>query len=113
MTNQKQADKVIGQFFHLAIPATINVLVQMLIVTSNLIFIGHLGDASKVASCGLGNMIIFIFGNAAFQGMNSGLETFTSQAFGANNLKLCGMYYQRGRIVVLLYWIPLAFIFLM
>lgn len=113
MTKQKQLDVIIGQFFQLAIPATVSVLVQMLIVTVNLIFVGHLGDASKVASCGLGNMIIFIFGNAAFIGMNSGMETLVSQAFGASNLKLCGEYYQRGRIAVLLYWFPLALIFLL
>ena len=85
----------------------------MLIVTVNLIFIGHLGDASKVASCGLGNMIIFIFGNAAFIGMNSGMETLVSQAYGAGNLALCGETYQRGRVVVMIYWFPLAVIFLL
>ena len=62
----------------------------MLIVTVNLIFIGHLGDATKVASCGLGNMIVFIFGNSAFIGMNSGMETLVSQSYGAANLTLCG-----------------------
>lgn len=66
MSNSKNLGNILGQFFNLAVPATVSVLVQMLIVTTNLIFIGHLGDASKVASCGLGNMIIFIFGNAAF-----------------------------------------------
>ena len=101
------------QFFKLAVPATLSVLVQMLIVTTNLIFIGHMGDASKVASVGLGNMIIFIFGNAAFIGMNSVMETLVSQTYGAKNLTLCGQFFQRGRIIVMLYWIPLGIIFML
>ena len=99
------------QFFKLAVPATVGVLVNMLIVTTNLIFVGHLDDTSKVAACGLGNIIIFIFGNAAFIGMNSGMETLVSQAFGAGNLAMCGQIYQRGRIAVMLYWFPLLIIF--
>lgn len=64
-----------------------------------------------MASVGLGNMIIFIFANAAFVGMNSGMETLVSQAYGAKNLQLCGELYQRGRTVIMLYWLPLALIF--
>lgn len=63
-----------------------SVLVQSLIVTVNLIYIGHLGDATKVASCGLGNMIIFVFGNAAYIGLNSGMEVLVSRAYGAGNM---------------------------
>jgi Na+-driven multidrug efflux pump len=80
-------------------------------VTVNLIFIGHLNDASKIASCGLGNILIFIFANAAYIGMNSGMETLVSQAYGAKNLMLCGEHYQRGRIAIMLYWFPLIMIF--
>lgn len=111
MTEQEESTAISNKFFKLAIPATVSVLVNMLVVTVNLVFIGHLNDASKVASCGLGNMIIFIFGNAAFIGMNSGMETLVSQSFGANNLTLCGEYYQRGRIAIMLYWFPLVMIF--
>lgn len=103
--------KILTKFFQLAVPATVGVLVNMLIVTVNLVYIGHLNDASKVASCGLGNMIIFIFGNAAFIGMNSGMETLVSQSYGAKNMKLCGEVYQRGRMAVMLYWFPLIIIF--
>ena len=104
---------IYGKFFKLAVPATVTVLVNVLVVTTNLVFVGHLNDSTKMASVGLGNMIIFIFANAAFIGMNSGMETLVSQAYGAKNLTLCGQYYQRGRIIVMLYWIPLALIFLL
>ena len=84
----------------------------MLITTVNLIYVGHIGDVSMVASCGLGNMIIFIFGNAAFIGMNSAMEILVSKAYGADNLVHCGEIYQRGRLAVILYWVPLGLIFL-
>ena len=73
-----KSSAIICKFFKIALPATVSVLVQMLITTVNLVYIGHLNDATKVASCGLGNMIIFIFGNAAFQGINSGTEILVS-----------------------------------
>lgn len=57
-------------------------------------------------------MIIVIFGQTAFIGLNSGMETLASQAFGANNLQLCGQYFLRGRILIFAYCIPLTVVFL-
>lgn len=102
---------VTKKFISMAIPASISLLVSYLLTTVNLIFVGHLDDPMKVAACGLGNQIIVIFGQAAFYGLNSGMETLVSQAFGQKNLTLCGQIYQRGRMLVMLYYIPLLIIF--
>lgn len=110
MKKEDEQSAIVWKFFQLALPATVGVLANMLIVTINLIFIGHLNDTSKIASCGLGNILIFIFATAAYIGMNSGMESLVSQAFGAKNLSLCGQIYQRGRIVIMLYWLPLTVI---
>ena len=33
-------------------------------------------------------------------GLNTGIETLTSQGFGAGNLRLCGLYLNRGAFIL-------------
>ena len=60
----------------------------------------------------MGNMILNLFGMGMFYGLNSALETLVSQAYGAKNLYLCGVYLQRGRVIITLFYIPIMMIFL-
>lgn len=55
-------------------------------------FIGHLNDPTILAAAGIGNMILNLFGMGLFYGLNSALETLVSQAYGAKNMALCGLY---------------------
>lgn len=41
-------------------------------------------------------------------GINSALETFASQAAGAGNLELCGLYLNRNRVVLAINAIPVC-----
>ena len=43
-------------------------------------------------------------------GMNMAQDMLTSQAFGAGNLRLCGLYLNRGILILLAVFIPLALI---
>lgn len=43
-------------------------------------------------------------------GLNGALETLVSQSYGANNLKLCGVYLNRGRYVLCLCFIPVTLV---
>ena len=61
-----------------------------------MVFIGQLDDPAKLAGVGMGNMIVTIFGLSVIFRMNEAIETLVSQAFGSNNLRLCGMYLNRG-----------------
>lgn len=70
--------KVASRFICMVIPAALGLLVGQLINTSNLIFIGHLNDPTKIAAVGMGNMIINMCGNGPFYGLNSGMETLLS-----------------------------------
>ena len=45
-------------------------------------------------------------------GLNSALETYVSQAAGAKNLELCGVYLNRARVITLLLAIPVTAILL-
>ncbi len=52
-------------------------------------------------------MVMNMFGLATYLGLNSALETLVSQAYGANKIKLCGYYLQRGRILVFIFFFPM------
>ena len=49
-------------------------------------------------------------GMSMFVGLNGALETLVSQSYGSGNLKLCGVYLNRGRFVLLCSFIPVAVI---
>jgi len=67
----------------MVIPASLGLFVGCLMTTLNLVFIGHLNDPVKLAAVGMGNMIINMCGIGAYYGLNSGMETLVSQAWGA------------------------------
>ena len=43
-------------------------------------------------------------------GLNAAQETLTSQAFGANNLRLCGIYLNRGTLILTVFFALLALV---
>ncbi|CDW76683.1 na+-driven multidrug efflux pump [Stylonychia lemnae] len=86
---------------------------QIFIEVINLGFVGHLGSASLVAGVGLGNMYLNTTALAVLIGLNNGVATFVSQSYGQGNMRLCGLYLNRGRIVVLLAFLVMLPILLM
>lgn len=57
-------------------------------------------DDVQTAAVGLGNTLISLAGVAVCVGLNSALNTFASQAYGADRIELCGVYLWRARIVL-------------
>jgi MATE family multidrug resistance protein len=51
-----------------------------------------------------------IAGIAITCGMNSALSTLISQSFGANNMHLCGVYYNQACIIVTMLFIPIMIV---
>ena len=96
----------------MVVPASLGLFVGCLMTTMNLVFIGHLNDPIKIAAVGMGNMIINMIGIGPYYGLNSGMETLVSQAWGAGRKRLCGMYLQRARVVAMLAFIPMCLIFI-
>ena len=75
------------------------------------IFAGHIGDESKLAAVGLGAVCNSMLVLSFLTGLNGAQETLTSQAYGSgNHLKLCGVYLNRGRMINITFYIPLALI---
>lgn len=58
-------------------------------------------------------MVLNMIGFGPYQGLNSGLETLVAQAVGGGNLRLSGVYLQRGRLISMLAFIPMLILFLL
>ena len=63
-----------------------------------------------LAAVGVGNVCSFIVIMSVIVGLNSGQDTLTSQAFGNGNLKLCGIYFNRGAFILTIVFTLLALI---
>ena len=78
----------------------------------NLVFVGHLEDADKIAAVGLGNAVQKMIGISIIVGMNGALNSLVSQAAGAGNLDLCLGYLYRSKIVMTVCFVPISVIIL-
>lgn len=97
-------------FFKLSMPMILSNFTGYLILPINSAMAGRFEDSKALAAVGLGNVCSFIFIISIVTGLNSGQETLTSQAFGSCNYRLCGIYLNRGAIVLLLFFVPLALV---
>jgi Na+-driven multidrug efflux pump len=66
------------EFIRLVIPAIISSLFVLLQESVNLIFVGQLGSAPKIAAVGIGNSIQNMLGVSVFVGMNGAINTLVS-----------------------------------
>lgn len=90
----------------IAIPTMMTDFVQRTQDLINLSFLGHLGDNALIAGVGLGSVFVNFSGWALVIGMNSALDTLVSQSAGAGKLELCGVYLNRGRFIMTLFFLP-------
>ena len=67
---------------------------------------GHLDKAEMMAGVGLGNMTMNLLCCSIIDSFNSSIETLGTQAAGAGNKKLCGIYLNRGRLIASIVLIP-------
>ena len=72
----------------------------------NMYFAGHLNDTAMLAGIGLGNMSFNLFAMSFAESFNSSIDVLGSQAYGAGNLRLCGIYLNRGRLISMLIMAP-------
>ena len=96
------------QFLSIAVPTVSQCFLQRLTMIINTIFVGRINDVSKLAGVGLATTISCILLVTILEGMNGALETLVSQAFGFGQLHLCGVYFNRGRMILTAIFIPLA-----
>ena len=68
------------QFVKIAVPSIITTVINYVVMTVNLIFVGQLkhDSAAKLAGVGLGNIFLGMFCRHIICSTNSALETFVS-----------------------------------
>jgi Na+-driven multidrug efflux pump len=76
----------------------------------NLIFVGYMNDPAMTAGVGMGNMTQNLCALSWLLGFNSALDTLISQAAGAGNHELCGVYLNRGRFLMTMLFIPIIWV---
>lgn len=76
--------------------------------TSLIYFVSLKHDTKMIGYFGLGTTIQFVFVVSFIIALNQGLSTVGSQAFGAGNYKLLGLYYKRAIVILMLVVIPMA-----
>ena len=96
----------------IGLPAMLCQFIAMLQELVNIWVIGHLNDPELLVAVGLGNVVINILGYGMFLGLNGALNTFVAQAYGANEIELCGVYLWRAKIVMTLLFICLIPLYL-
>ena len=82
--------------------------VKLSFSTVNLIFLGHLSDKNLIPGVGLGNNFIMFTGMMFVFGMLKAMDTLISQAKGAGNIELCGVYLNKSRMIMTFLMIPLV-----
>ena len=93
-----------------SIPIIIGQIFSLFVEMLNLVFAGRLGDPIYVAAAGLGNMYANVTCLLIIYGLNSAIATLVAQAYGAGNLRKCGIYLNKGRIAVVIFFIPIFII---
>lgn len=74
-----------------------------------MVIIGMLNDTTILAATGIGYIILLIFALSTSMGLNTALETLVAQAYGADQLDLCGKYLNKQRFILVLWFMPLLF----
>jgi Na+-driven multidrug efflux pump len=100
----------IRNILKLAIPTLNSNLFKRFNNTLILMVVGSInpGDPSVMAGIGLGNMTKLLLGSTILQGCNGSIETYVSQAAGAGEHKMAGIYLNQGRLILLLCFIPIC-----
>lgn len=99
--------EMLRNVFKVAVPIIIGQIFSLFVEMLNLVFAGHLGDPVFVAAAGLGNMYANVTCLLVIYGLNSAIATLCSQAIGSGNVRKCGIYLNKGRIAVLIFFIPM------
>ena len=99
--NQKIKTGILD-FIYLFIPDTLAKCCRSMVYVVNVLAAGYLNDKNKLAGLGLANSFHYIFNRILMNSCARPMSTFTSQAFGKGELRLCGIYLNRCRAILTL-----------
>uniref|UniRef100_A0ACD6AMS1 Uncharacterized protein n=2 Tax=Avena sativa TaxID=4498 RepID=A0ACD6AMS1_AVESA len=88
-------------------PLIAGYLLQNLVQTISVMFLGHLGEL-PLAGASIAGSFASVTGFSLLNGLASALDTFYGQAFGARQYHLVCIYKQRAMLILTLISVPLA-----
>ena len=100
------------EIFRIGFPTIISCLFMQLTYFINTVYAGKLNDDAKLAGLGLGTSLLECLTLYIIMGMNGALETLVAQAYGADQLGLCGVYLNRARVISTIIFLPLMLVLL-
>ena len=100
--------KLFMTFTKLVVPSFLTNIMAFLGNTTTVVYAGQSNNEVWLAAIGLSNASVGIMMTSMLVGVNSAQETLSSQAFGANQLRLCGIYLNRGIMILNAAYLPLA-----
>jgi len=92
----------------IAVPAIVANFFGFTMAVTNTVFAGHLGDSDSMAGVGMAATYLNIAVISFMLGFNSTLNTLLPQAKGFDDYHLCGVYLNRGVIVLSAAFVPLG-----
>lgn len=107
-TSYKREVQVLGKS---ALPLVFTFVLQNSLSLASIFSVSHLGTA-ELGGVTLGSMTANITGLAAIQGLCTCLDTLCSQAYGAKNYHLVGIFVQRCAVLTILAFLPIMYIWL-
>ena len=93
----------------IAWPTCMSALCRSMTQQITMILIGHEG-ARELGAVAMGNVWVSVTGMAIVFGGMSSLDTLASQAYGAENWTLVGLWTQRAIVIILLLCVPFFYI---
>lgn len=98
----------VREILALAVPASLTMMITILVEVLNLVIIARLEDEDMLAGVGMGNMTQNLLGLSIILGFNSTLDTLISRGAGTGDIELCGVYLNRGRFVMCCLFVPIC-----
>ena len=93
----------------IALPAVTECIFMHLGILIITLFANNLSDTA-LAGVGIGSAFNQLFCVTLLTGLNQAQQTLVSQAYGYGNLSLCGVLLNRGRIILILIFVPLTMV---
>lgn len=107
-TSYKREIQVIGTN---ALPLIFTFLLQNSLSLASIFSVSHLGT-QELGGVTLGSMTANITGLGAIQGLCTCLDTLCSQAYGAKNFHVVGIFIQRCAVITILAFLPMMYVWL-
>ena len=98
--NQISYTQALSDLVKYSVPASLGMIIRNGMDIVSWMFIGHLDNSDYISGIGLGLFFTYVFFRSQAVGLGGGIETLWSQAFGAKNKYLAGVFYNSSQIII-------------